>query len=1034
MNIQQKLVLGVAAMMMLSCLLTPLFSAVAQPADRKEQLDHYLNEMQENAKIPGMAVVVVQGEKIVYEQFLGYSDVKKKLPVTANTVFEMGSNSKAFTGLAVLQLEKQGLIKLTDPVSNYLPWFYMNDDGKRVNITIEQLLHHTSAIPPDTIGHIPASNADDALEQTVRMLVGKELWHDKRLQPGEYFIYSTINYDILGLIIQEVAGMPFEDFMQDRIIRPLGLGSTFMHYGDAVQNGLATGYKLGFLRPHAYQAPRYRGNIPAGYVNSTPTDIAKWMSIQLGAVKAPGIDANLIQLSHEIDNTVSPNVDGSSYAAGWSIYQSGGGEIAHGGSNPNFSSYIVMRNDGQLGVAVMANMNSDHTEVIARGVMSIMHGRTPVAPMPDTFSKVDKIASVVLVVFGLVLLALLFFIGRCMMEIGKGKRRWTGVSGWKAARLTAALFFLTLYLVGLYLLPRILFDKLPWSALIVWAPYTLVPAIIAAAAFGVIYTFYHLLTQLFAIKREKPYVSLLMLGMVSGFGNAFIIFVVNQSFGRNDNLTNGLLFYFALGILMYVYGQRYISTKLVILTNNLVYDKRTELIGKILKTPYEKLERMEDGRLHAVLNNDTETVSRSINVMVAGTISLVTLICCFIYLGMLSLYALFLSIGVIVTMAGLYFFLGSKAEKLWEETREIQTVFFRLINDMLKGFKELRLSQSKKNEFEVHVKESSNTYRIKRTEGDVRFANVNIAGELLFTVVIGTVAFLFPLFFPNLLTTTVQIYVFVFLYMAGPVNGILNAYPMFLQVRISWNRIQELSSEVALLQSEHRAVKVHLASDANVELVASEICYGYTESGDAPFTAGPFDLTCRSGTITFITGGNGSGKTTLAKLITGLYKPVSGHIAINGEALAPEELGSCFSAIFSDYYLFERLYGIDCSDKEDQIASLLHRLQLEDKVTVRDGCFSTTSLSTGQKKRLALLLTYLEDKPICLFDEWAADQDPEYRRHFYHEILPELKAQGKCIIAITHDDRYFHVADTLIKLERGKQMQHSDHQMMVEVP
>lgn len=1021
MMFKQKLTIVSMIMILWSSLLTP-FSVMALQSgeDLKEQLNIYVHERQKVADIPGLAIVAVSGENIIYEKYAGYSDVERKKLVTRDTVFEIGSNSKAFTGLAILQLENEGMIRLDDQVSKYLPWFYMNNNGMKSDMTIRQLLYHTSAIPPETINDIPILDTDDALEQTVRMLVGKEIMHHKRLQPGEYFTYATINYDILGMIIQQVTDMSYEDYMQQNIFRPLGLNHTFVRHEDAVENGLATGYKFGFLSPRAYEAPRYRGNTPAGYVSSTPMDIAKWMKIQLGAVKPGGIDSTLIEKSHEIDTSVSPDMDGSSYAAGWSIYQSGNGEIMHGGNNPNFSSFIMMRNDGELGVAVMANLNSDHTEAIARGVMSIIRDRTPVEPVADTYNKLDRVATSMLVALSLILLGLLYMVGRGLVEIRNGKRSWAKLRGWQYVRLSSAFIFLALYLCGLYYIPIVLLNKLSWSMLYVWGPYSFVPAVIAAAALGILYAIYHILTQLFTTKKEQPYFSLLTLGLVSGLGNAFIIFVINLSFELENNLTNGLLFYFALGILMYVYGQRYLSTKLVALTNNLVYVKRTELIGNILKTPYEKLERLEDGRLHAVLNNDTEEVSGSVNVVITGVISLVTLICCFIYLGTLNLYALMLSIGVIVVVAGLFFLLGNKAERLWEESRDIQTVFFRLIGDMLKGFKELKLNQNKNRDFQAHMENSSNLYRVKRIEADVRFANVNVAGEMLFTVVIGAVAFLFPVIFPNLLTTTVQAYVFIFLYMTGPVNNILNAYPTLLRSRISWNRIKELSAEIKQLQNSEKSVEMQNIPNGKLELTIRDLSYGYGIEEDNHFSVGPFDLSFRAGTITFITGGNGSGKTTLAKLITGLYKPTTGHISINGKITSSEELSAMFSAIFSDYYLFERLYGIDCVGKEEQIALLLERFQLNEKVTIQDGEFSTTMLSTGQKKRLALLLTYLEDRPICLFDEWAADQDPEFRKYFYYDILPELKSRGKCIIAITHDDRYFELADTLIKLERSK--------------
>ncbi|KAF6582673.1 cyclic peptide export ABC transporter [Paenibacillus sp. EKM211P] len=1008
-------------LLLFSSLLSPFTPLVlANNESVYSKLDGYIQEKQKVAKIPGLAVVVVEGGNEVYEYYSGYSDVEQQKHVTSETIFEIGSNSKAFTGLAILQLEDEGLISLNDPVSKYVPWFYLKDQGEKIDVTISQLLYQTSGIPTETIGEIPALNSDDALEQTVRMLVGHEIMHHKKLRQGEFFNYATVNYDILGLIIEKVSHLSYEDYMQQKVIQPLGLKSTFMQHEDAVEKGLATGYKLGFFKPIAYEAPRYRGNVPAGYINSTPTDIATWMKIQLGNIKPAEISSSIIEKSHEPDKTVPPNYDGSSYAAGWSIYQSGDGELAHGGSNPNFSSFITMRKDQELGVAVMANLNSDHTETIAQGIMSILRGRTPVEPVPDTYNRLDQIATVILVIGCLAILALLCLILCTIVDIIKGKRHRVKIHKWKLVKLSNTLLILCLFLVALYYLPVVALEKLPWVALYVWSPFTLIPAVIAVAMLGVIYALYHILTQLYVLEKERRNISLIAFGLISGFGNAFIIFIINQSFGREDNLSNGLLFYFAFGILMYAYGQRYISTKLVASTNNMVYEKRIEIVGKILNMPYQKLENMEEGKVHTVLNNDTEEVSRSINVIISGAISLVTLICCFIYLGILNLYALVISIAVIVIVAGLFYLLGNTAEKLWEESRDIQNVFFRLIGDMLKGFKELKLNQRKKQDFENHMNSSSNLYRIKRTKADVRFANVNVAGELLFTFVIGVVAFLFPVLFPHLLSSTIQTYVFVFLYMTGPVNVILDAYPTLLRCRISWKRIKDLSDEIEELQVTEKLIEAPNIVESQFELSICDLRYNYGSNED--FTVGPFDISFRSGTISFITGGNGSGKTTLAKLLTGLYAPVSGEIYLNKKAISSEELSSLFSVIFSDYYLFQRLYGIDCTGKEDQIKLLLQRFQLDDKVTIQDGAFSTTMLSTGQKKRLALLVTYLENRPICLFDEWAADQDPEFRGYFYHDILPELKARGKCIIAITHDDRYFHMADSLIKLERGKML------------
>jgi putative pyoverdin transport system ATP-binding/permease protein len=182
-------------------------------------------------------------------------------------------------------------------------------------------------------------------------------------------------------------------------------------------------------------------------------------------------------------------------------------------------------------------------------------------------------------------------------------------------------------------------------------------------------------------------------------------------------------------------------------------------------------------------------------------------------------------------------------------------------------------------------------------------------------------------------------------------------------------------------------------------------------------------LTIRRGEMVFIIGGNGSGKTTLGKLLAGLYAPEDGQICLDGQPLAGhqrEGYRQLFTAVFDDAAVFDSLWGLEADDLDRRAGEYLCQLQLDKVVTVRDGTFSSTQLSRGQRKRLALLTAYLEDRPVYLFDEWAADQDPTFRRVFYLRLLPELKRLGKTVIAITHDDRYFDSADRVIKLEEGK--------------
>ena len=202
-----------------------------------------------------------------------------------------------------------------------------------------------------------------------------------------------------------------------------------------------------------------------------------------------------------------------------------------------------------------------------------------------------------------------------------------------------------------------------------------------------------------------------------------------------------------------------------------------------------------------------------------------------------------------------------------------------------------------------------------------------------------------------------------------------------------------------------------------------DVSFSYAASGSFdPFSVGPINLEIRRGETLFLVGGNGSGKTTLLKLIAGLYEPSSGIIKVDDipvtQSLRPS-YRSLFAGVFSDFHLFNRLYGVGTVDLATA-SDLLARMRISQKVQIVDGRFSTLDLSTGQRKRLALIASLLEDRLVYIFDEWTADQDPHFREEFYGKSFPDLKRQGKTIIAITHDDRYWKWSDRVVKLDYGQ--------------
>ncbi|NBI31159.1 cyclic peptide export ABC transporter [Chengkuizengella marina] len=1014
-KVKYLLVIGLFFIFMVPSFSFAQQSVINLSENKINNIEKLINKHMDKGKMPGLSIVIVNDDQIVYQEEFGYSDIELNKKVTSKTLFELGSTSKAFTALALLNLVREEELNMDDPVSKYLPWLKMNYDGENVEVTLEQFLHHTSGVPFNSIDRIPVSIEENALEQTVKTLVDIELIN----KPGQNFDYATINYDVLGLVIEKVSGISFEEYIQTNLLDPLQLNQTYLFRSDALEHDLAKGYKFEFLHAREYDAPIYRGNKPAGYFISNSEDIAKWLMLQLGTLKNVNDIQELVQLSQLPNRTIYPNGDGSSYAGGWYVYQDGGGEISHGGVNPNYSSYFVFRPEEKLGVAVLSNINSAYVPAIGQEVIDLIEDDVATNKITDLNKSADRITVIIIVVATVILCAVMFLIFTSIKDIILRKRIFEKKNKKSILGFLLSIFFMVVLTYCIYLIPYIFFYGVSWEFVYIWLPITIKYALYITLVTIWMIFIYFLITYFFKNKNDKSLLLISLLSIISGLGNFLIIFTINLSI-NGSGFQIGILLYFTLGIILYVYGQRVVRFNLINITNNIVYTKRMEIINRLLRIPYSNFEKIKNGRIHATLNNDTETLGNFANIIIGGVSSSVTLVCCFIYLGFVSFYGLLLTIFVISLIASIYYLTGRYANEKEEGARNYQNHFFKFINDITNGFKELSLNKAKKEEFEVDVDHTCNNYRVKRGEAALAFANMFVIGELLFTVALGAVAFIFPLVFTEIQSNTLSTYIFVLLFMIGPVHGILNAIPDGIRVKISWNRIQELYHEIASIKHDDIHLDREIMANNNVVIELNQIEYVYDhEDEESNFKVGPISYKFKSGEITFITGGNGSGKSTLAKMITGLYTPSKGEIIINNKEIEGKALSQFYSTIFSDVYLFDKLYGIEHEEKEEEITKYLKLLQMENKVKIEDGKFNTIDLSTGQRKRLALLISYLEDRPVYLFDEWAADQDPEFRQFFYKTLLPDLKSRGKCIIAITHDDYYFDMADHILKLEMG---------------
>ena len=989
------------------------------------QLDHLAESAMAASKTPGLSIAVLHPDGTLFKNY-GFSNEEQQ-PVTSDTLFELGSMSKAFTGLGILYLEQQGYLRLSDPIKTYLPWLTFNYHGTQkgnpingeVPVTIEQVLHQTSGIPPQSIGTIPQGSGDDALEETVRTLNGTEL----DFYPGTKFSYATLNYDILGLIIQEVAGQSYEDFITEKILVPLGLRHTYMSKQKAVASGLmAQGYKTQFLQAKPYAAPEYRGNTPAGYIISNAKDMLRWMQIQLGQVQLPQPYQELIDRSHVGNTGVAPVAD-QYYAAGWQV-QIRGESIRHGGSNPNFSSMIYLDLEKKVGICVLANQNSNAAQYISENFMNLLNGRDITKYHMDVYQAMDLIFTCILLLSFLVAVLYLSLLGKACYELIVRKRQASPFKVKNVADSIFSVFILLFYSLCIYFLPNVLLARLPWSAVYVWGSKSILYGCAFAYFAGIIFILYVLIAFHYPKPKEKNYVSLIPLSVLNGLASALIIFTINESFNRDLAYSKELLIYFLFSLLFFIYTIKLTQGKLITITNQIAYEKRVYIIDKIMHSSFWTLEKIGSAKIYSGLNNDTEALSRIPNIIVTLCSNVLTLFFCLAFLYINNFAAFAASIIIIGISCGVSFFTSRIAAKYWEKSRDIKDIYFRQMDDLVNGFKELLHNRERKKSFWEEMLHFSKLSANLSRQAAVKYLNFRLYNQLMYNIIFGVVVFAFPMFLVGIQTNDLRQTLFLVFYLIGPFMAVVNTLPNLTEVKVNLARINQLIKELDNeITEKKQADCAETICPQKAVIKFENIMFRYTpkeKSPDAEFSLGPINMELKGGEVTFITGGNGSGKSTLGRLITGLYTPQHGRITLNGAPCCPANLNDLFTAVYCDFHLFNKLYGIDPTKNREDITSLLEQMGLSHKVCIDPaGQISSLNLSTGQKKRLAYIISCLDDKPFMLFDEWAAEQDPTFRHYFYTVLLAQLKQKGKGIVVITHDDRYFARADHLIKLDRG---------------
>jgi putative ATP-binding cassette transporter len=512
-------------------------------------------------------------------------------------------------------------------------------------------------------------------------------------------------------------------------------------------------------------------------------------------------------------------------------------------------------------------------------------------------------------------------------------------------------------------------------------------------------------------------------GLLTGIASTATIGLINHILNSDARISNRLLIAF-FGLAFFVFFNKAISQVLLArLGQNAAYELRMQLSSQILGVPLRQLEEIGRNRLLAALTDDIHAIAYFVSLVPQVGINVAIILGCLLFLLWLSPIA-FLGVFVVLVAGGFSYLWGfNRSEYRFKMAREEQDVVYQHFQALTTGIKELKLHRQRSEDFLWRsLQQSADKHRNLRMAALTVMRIADSWGQLLYFLAIGGLLFLLPLVL-EVDFAVLTGYILVVLYMMSPVEIVMGRVTDLANANVAFKKIQSLGLLLSETTSDFAKTAPAPVMPAWQSLTLAQATHTYyREEHDRHFRLGPIDLTFHPGELVFIIGGNGSGKSTLAKLLVGLYLPEAGEIRLGGTPINDENrewFRQYFTVVFSDFYLFDELLGLDAVDN-GHITSFLRQLQLEHKVTVTNGVLSTVDLSQGQRKRLALLTAYLEDRPIYVFDEWASDQDPIFKEVFYTQILPELKQKGKTVLAITHDDKYFSVADRVVKLDYGQ--------------
>ncbi|MDO9103409.1 MAG: cyclic peptide export ABC transporter [Methylovulum sp.] len=539
------------------------------------------------------------------------------------------------------------------------------------------------------------------------------------------------------------------------------------------------------------------------------------------------------------------------------------------------------------------------------------------------------------------------------------------------------------------------------------------------------------LLDFLAIRTPHTKLLLVIASTVSGAINALVLVILNAAAKDFDNaeLDARLFLLFVLCVALFFLSKRYVTHSISRLVQIGIFQYRGRILEGLRDLKLLSYEEIGKSQILSVLSEKTELISQGAHRLADGFPAMVMLLCSFAYMASISTMAFLLAVICITGAVITIYVLVKSISKTMQQALAKQNEYLTYMQHVLDGFNELKINRDKSDDlYRNYMGRVSEEAMQHNTKTDISNVNLQLYAQLYFYVLMASIVFLLPQI-SDLDADKIMSITTIVLFIMGPIVIIIDMIPSVARANVAVDFLHNLEERLfAAKEAITDERVVFMAPDYFRQLVISRVQFMYPGPNQTrAFAVGPFDLTINRGELVFIRGGNGSGKSTFLKLLTGLYKPDSGSIVVDDHAIDSSLLNNyrnLFSIIFTDFHLFDRFYGQHDIDTAS-VNEYLVIMGLDKKTGYKDGRFTNTSLSTGQKKRLALIIALLEDKSIYVFDEVAADQDPEFRQFFYEVILQKLKDLNKTVIVVTHDEKYFTHCDRLFVMDMGLMVEDS---------